>query len=56
MEQPVADEETATQPEAEVQATTAIPSRTRKKTIKGFMDTFKNNLIEMFKEEEDAKF
>jgi hypothetical protein len=28
----------------------------RKKTIKGFMDSFKNNLIEMFKEEEDAKF
>ncbi|MEJ7610903.1 MAG: cell division protein FtsA [Ferruginibacter sp.] len=27
----------------------------RKKTIKGFMDSFKNNLIEMFKEEEDGK-
>ena len=26
----------------------------RKKTIKGFMDSFKNNLIEMFKEEEDG--
>jgi cell division protein FtsA len=27
-----------------------------RKTLKGFMDTFKNNLIEMFKEEEDTKF
>ncbi len=26
-----------------------------RKTLKGFMDTFKNNLIEMFKEEEDTK-
>jgi len=26
----------------------------RKKTIKGFMDSFKTNLIEMFKEEEDS--
>ena len=25
-----------------------------RKTLKGFMDTFKNNLIEMFKEEEDT--
>ena len=29
--------------------------KARKKTLKGFMDTFKNNLIEMFKEEEDTK-
>ncbi|MFC4263434.1 cell division protein FtsA [Ferruginibacter yonginensis] len=28
----------------------------RKKTIKGFMDSFKTNLIEMFKEEEDGQF
>jgi cell division protein FtsA len=28
----------------------------QRKTLKGFMDTFKNNLIEMFKEEEDTKF
>src|SRR6187402_2252511 len=27
----------------------------QRKTLKGFMDTFKNNLIEMFKEEEDTK-
>jgi len=27
----------------------------RKKNIKGFMDSFKNNLIEMFKEEEDGQ-
>ena len=27
----------------------------RKKTIKGFMDSFKTNLIEMFKEEEDGE-
>ncbi len=27
----------------------------RKKTIKGFMDSFKTNLIEMFKEEEDGQ-
>ncbi len=26
----------------------------QRKTLKGFMDTFKNNLIEMFKEEEDT--
>ena len=26
-----------------------------RKTLKGFMDTFKNNLIEMFKEEEDTQ-
>ena len=29
--------------------------RQKRKTIKGFMDSFKNNLIEMFKEEEDAQ-
>ena len=28
----------------------------QRKTLKNFMDTFKNNLIEMFKEEEDTKF
>jgi hypothetical protein len=27
----------------------------RKKTIKGFMDSFKTNLIEMFKEEGDEE-
>jgi cell division protein FtsA len=27
----------------------------QRKTLKGFMDTFKNNLIEMFKEEEDTQ-
>ena len=27
----------------------------QRKTLKSFMDTFKNNLIEMFKEEEDTK-
>ncbi|MEO6405578.1 MAG: cell division protein FtsA [Ferruginibacter sp.] len=28
----------------------------QRKTLKGFMDSFKTNLIEMFKEEEDTKF
>ncbi|MFT3910132.1 MAG: cell division protein FtsA [Ferruginibacter sp.] len=33
-----------------------VPSKMKsRKTLKGFMDTFKNNLIEMFKEEEDTK-
>ncbi|MEO8769559.1 MAG: cell division protein FtsA [Ferruginibacter sp.] len=33
-----------------------VPAKMRqRKTLKGFMDTFKNNLIEMFKEEEDTK-
>jgi cell division protein FtsA len=27
----------------------------QRKTLKGFMDSFKNGLIDMFKEEEDAK-
>jgi hypothetical protein len=29
--------------------------KAKKKTIKGFMDNFKTNLIEMFREEEDAQ-
>ncbi|MEO6668428.1 MAG: cell division protein FtsA [Ferruginibacter sp.] len=33
-----------------------VPAKMKqRKTLKGFMDTFKNNLIEMFKEEEDTK-
>jgi hypothetical protein len=27
----------------------------QRKTLKGFMDSFKNGLIDLFKEEEDAK-
>lgn len=34
---------------------TEAPIAKRKKNIKGFMDSFKNNLIEMFKEEEDGQ-
>ena len=33
---------------------TVAPKMKQRKTLKGFMDTFKNNLIEMFKEEEDT--
>jgi cell division protein FtsA len=37
------------------EATGAAPVKIKsRKTLKGFMDTFKNNLIEMFKEEEDT--
>jgi len=28
----------------------------QRKTLKGFMDSFKNGIIDLFKEEEDAKF
>lgn len=48
-EEVVEETETFTQEEAEPQVIR------RKKTIKGFMDSFKNNLIEMFKEEEDGQ-
>src|SRR5687767_934136 len=40
-------------PEAEVEV--EVPKKV-KKTRKSFMDTFKTNLIEMFREEEDTKF
>jgi cell division protein FtsA len=46
---PVAPEFTAVTEET-------VPMKMKqRKTLKGFMDTFKNNLIEMFKEEEDTK-
>ena len=48
-EEVVEEQETFTQEETEPQVIR------RKKTIKGFMDSFKNNLIEMFKEEEDGQ-
>ncbi|HPH84404.1 MAG TPA: cell division protein FtsA, partial [Ferruginibacter sp.] len=32
-----------------------LPKMKQRKTLKGFMDTFKNNLIEMFKEEGDTQ-
>ena len=48
-EEVVEEQETFTQEETEPQVVR------RKKTIKGFMDSFKNNLIEMFKEEEDGQ-
>ncbi len=49
-EEPVAEEFAAVTEET-------IPAKvSSRKTLKGFMDTFKNNLIEMFKEEEDTKF
>ncbi|MEO6488359.1 MAG: cell division protein FtsA [Ferruginibacter sp.] len=48
--EPVAEEIPA---EESVTGTQGVKIRQRK-TLKGFMDTFKNNLIEMFKEEEDT--
>ena len=48
-QEPIAEEAVA---EADASAQQVkVKSR---KTLKGFMDTFKNNLIEMFKEEEDT--
>ncbi len=49
MQQEVATEEVVT----ETEGAPHIKVRSRK-TLKGFMDTFKTNLIEMFKEEEDT--
>lgn len=46
----VADEETTEA--TDLQHTEVVK---RRKTIKGFMDSFKTNLIEMFKEEEDGQ-
>ncbi len=40
---------------AEVATEVAPVKMKERKSLKGFMDTFKNNLIEMFKEEEDTK-
>jgi cell division protein FtsA len=40
--------------EEEIEEISALP-KAKKKTIKGFMDNFKTNLIEMFREEEDAQ-
>lgn len=42
--------------EVDVQIPQTVLPIAKKKTIKGFMDAMKNNLIEMFKEEEDAQF
>ena len=42
--------------EVDVQIPQTVLPLAKKKTIKGFMDAMKNNLIEMFKEEEDAQF
>ena len=49
MQQEATTEEVVT----ETEGAPHIKVRSRK-TLKGFMDTFKNNLIEMFKEEEDT--
>ena len=45
------------QPSVDEVLDVAVKSRNIKsrKTLKGFMDSFKNGLIDMFKEEEDAK-
>ena len=48
-QEPVAEEMVT-----EEDATTHQVKVKQRKTLKGFMDTFKNNLIEMFKEEEDT--
>lgn len=50
-EEPKEEEETTSMQLDETEA----PIAKRKKNIKGFMDSFKNNLIEMFKEEEDGQ-
>jgi cell division protein FtsA len=50
-QQPVVEETLLQSPEAE----NGPVKMKQRKTLKGFMDTFKNNLIEMFKEEEDTK-
>ena len=49
-QEPIVDE---TPVEESVTGTQGVKIKQRK-TLKGFMDTFKNNLIEMFKEEEDT--
>ena len=49
-QEPVVEETTI---EEAVTGTQGVKIKQRK-TLKGFMDTFKNNLIEMFKEEEDT--
>ena len=48
-QEPIAEEAVA-----EEDASTHQVKVKSRKTLKGFMDTFKNNLIEMFKEEEDT--
>jgi cell division protein FtsA len=46
-------EQVAVEEEMEVEN---IPAKIKqRKTMKGFLDSFKNGLIDMFKEEEDAK-
>jgi cell division protein FtsA len=47
-QEPVAEEFAAVTEET-------LPKMKQRKTLKGFMDTFKNNLIEMFKEEGDTQ-
>jgi hypothetical protein len=49
------EEETKTSEPAEQQETPVSRDAKQRKTLKSFMDTFKNNLIEMFKEEEDSQ-
>ena len=50
-----AEEETEQKEMATAELETEQVSKPRRKTIKSFMDSFKNNLIEIFKEEEDAQ-
>ncbi len=55
-EEIVEDEPVAEEHDTEVQNDKPRISRPKRKTIKGLMDSFKTNLIEMFKEEEDTRF
>jgi cell division protein FtsA len=42
--------------ERETDEVLATAKARQRKTLKGFMDSFKNGIIDLFKEEEDAKF
>ncbi len=54
-EEVVAEQEEESQVEEGATKPEKLP-RQKRKTIKAMMDSFKTNLIEMFKEEEDSKF
>ena len=53
---PAVDETLLTEAKVETTEAEPVEVKPRKKTIKDFMDSIKNNLIEMFQEEGDTKF
>ncbi len=55
VEMPVEEEEEVTDVQEELAPEAPVKIKHRK-TLQGFMDKFKTNLIELFKEEEDTKF